>query len=115
VRHYLHARIQEPLVVAAVIGMMMRDDEVLDGLIGDTFDERHHGVVIRLARKFAVDDDQALAGDSDQAIGAGAGDHEKPRLHLLDGLRLRSTPTSRRWRGRWLSTEISPAKHSDSQ
>ena len=89
-RHYLHARVQESLVVAAVIGMMMRDDEVLDGLIGDTLDERHQSVVIRLAWKFAVYDDQALAGDADQAIGAGAGDHEEPRLDLLDGLRLRA-------------------------
>jgi hypothetical protein len=72
-------------------------------------------VVIRLAGKLAVHDDQALAGDADQAIGAGAGDHEKPRLHLLDGLRLRSAPAPRRWSRRWLSTEIGPGKNSESQ
>ncbi len=87
-RHHLHARIQKSLVVAGVIGMVMSDDEVLDGLIGDALDQRHQCIVVRLAGKLSIHQDQSLAGHPNRGIAAGAGDHVQPRLHLLDGLRL---------------------------
>ena len=86
--HHLHARIQESLVVAGVIGMVMSDDEVLDGLIGDALDQRHQCIVVRLAGKLSIHQDQSLAGHPKRGIAACAGDHIQPGLHLLDGLRL---------------------------
>ena len=40
-RDDLHARIQKPLVVAGVIGMVVSHDEVFDRLIRDALDQRH--------------------------------------------------------------------------
>ena len=110
-RDDLHARIQKSLVVAGVIGMVVSHDEVLDRLIGDTLDQRHQSVIVRLAGKFPVHHDQSLAGHADRGIAAGAGDHVQPGLDLLDGLRLWSAASSSGWSGRLLSLR----KHGGSQ
>ena len=95
VRDDLHSRIQKPLVVAGVIGMVMSHDEVLDRLIRSTLDQRHQSVVVRLAGKFSVDQDDSLVGDAEGRIAARAGDHVEPGLDLLDGLGLRARPPPR--------------------
>ena len=55
-------------VAAAVIGVMVGAEDVLDGLVGDAFDQRVDLVIIGFI--FVVDHDDAVAGDIDGDVSA---------------------------------------------
>ncbi len=82
----LGARFDELPGVPGVIRMMVRDDHELHRLIGDRPDLRDEVVVVLIARQLGVHEDHAGVGHADERIRAGARDHIKARLDLLDRL-----------------------------
>ena len=63
----------EPRVAAAVVGMMVRAENVLDRLAGDALHLRHDPIVILL--ELIVDQDHSFARDIDRDVAAVAFNH----------------------------------------
>src|SRR6202012_1626084 len=72
--YYGDSSVQESLVVAGVILVVVGDDEVFDRFIRGAFDEGHQVVVVRLTGKLAVYQNDAFAGNAECRVAACAGD-----------------------------------------
>ena len=94
----LRARVDELLVVADVIRMMVRVDHVLHRQLRDRADLLHQPLVVLVARELRIDDDQALGRHANERVRAGAGDQVEIGLELsdlLDDLTRGSTAAAR--------------------
>ena len=78
------AGIDELLVGADMIRVVLRVDDVLDRQGRDRPDLFHQPVEVLVAGILRVDDDQAFGGDTDERVRAAAGHHVEVRLQLPD-------------------------------
>ena len=103
-RDDLDARGGELSDVAGVVLVHVRDEDVLDGLVGHRLNLRDEVVVELVAQVLGVDEDDALVADPHGAVPAHARHHVEPGLDLLDFHRRRRRRflalTTRR-RGGW--------------
>src|SRR6267142_629631 len=90
-RQDLSAGIDELLVIADVIGMMLRIDDIFHRLVRDRPDLFHYPVVVIAFRScwwiwriFRIDDDQALSRNPDKSVCSASDDLVEIRLQHLD-------------------------------
>ena len=80
---YLRTGRDEAVVVARVIGVVVRDGDDLDGLVGDRPDLRQQAIVVGLPWQ-RVDEDHAGRGHANNRVRTAARDDVQPWLDRLD-------------------------------
>ncbi len=76
----------EAVVVAGVIGVMVRDDDDLHGLRRHRTNLFHQAIVVGFARELGVHEDDALVGHAHDRVGSAARHHVETGLQHLDRL-----------------------------
>ncbi len=83
-RDHLRSSVDELLIVADVVRMVVGIEHIFDRQVRDGFDFLHHPVVVLVTLILGVDDDQSIRGHADQRVGAAARDHIEVRLQQTD-------------------------------